>query len=191
MKRRWMIVGITSMALIAAGVVVRAVHNHRQLMNGRQHIGSKPSGRMRNRSGRSARCITTAEACPRIMSKLYVGTANLPNRETKMARHSWLTCITRGKDSLRTTPKQRAGAEAAEQGNALAQDALGIIYRRGEGVPSDDAEAVGWYRKSAEQGYPQAQYALGFMYFYGSECAGSGSGRRPVSAKCCSRERGR
>lgn len=26
MKRRWMIVGITSMALIGAGVVVRAVH---------------------------------------------------------------------------------------------------------------------------------------------------------------------
>jgi len=32
MKRPWMIVGITSMALIGAGVVVRAVHHHRQLL---------------------------------------------------------------------------------------------------------------------------------------------------------------
>jgi TPR repeat protein len=32
MKRRWMIVGITGMALIGAGVVVRAVHHHPQLV---------------------------------------------------------------------------------------------------------------------------------------------------------------
>ena len=34
-------------------------------------------------------------------------------------------------------------------------------------MPPDDAEAVGWYRKSAEQRYPQAQYDLGYMYYYG------------------------
>ncbi len=57
--------------------------------------------------------------------------------------------------------------KAAEDGDALAQDALAIIYRRGEGVIPDDVEAVRWYRKSAEQGYPQAQYDLGYMYYYG------------------------
>ena len=57
--------------------------------------------------------------------------------------------------------------KAAEDGNALAQDALAIMYRRGEGVIPDDVEAVRWYRKSAEQGYPQAQYDLGYMYYYG------------------------
>jgi hypothetical protein len=33
MKRRWMIVDITSMALIGAGVIVRAVHHHRSSLN--------------------------------------------------------------------------------------------------------------------------------------------------------------
>ena len=42
--------------------------------------------------------------------------------------------------------------ERAEQGDAEAQSALGIMYDLGEGVPEDDAEAVKWYRKAAEQG---------------------------------------
>jgi len=53
---------------------------------------------------------------------------------------------------------------AAEQGNAGAQYNLGVMYRRGDGVPEDDAEAVRWYRLAAEQGYARAQYNLGFMY---------------------------
>ncbi len=52
----------------------------------------------------------------------------------------------------------------AEQGNAKAQYNLGLMYRKGQGVPQDDAEAVGWWRKAAEQGHATAQYNLGFMY---------------------------
>ncbi len=52
----------------------------------------------------------------------------------------------------------------AEQGNAKAQNNLGLMYNNGEGVPQDHAEAVKWYRKAAEQGYSVAQYTLGFMY---------------------------
>jgi TPR repeat protein len=52
----------------------------------------------------------------------------------------------------------------AEQGNAKAQYNLGVMYRNGHGVPQDDAEAVGWYRKAAEQGYATAQHKLGVMY---------------------------
>ena len=40
----------------------------------------------------------------------------------------------------------------AEQGHAGAQYSLGNMYRRGEGVPEDDAEAVGLYRLAAKQG---------------------------------------
>lgn len=47
---------------------------------------------------------------------------------------------------------------------ASAQFNIGVMYRRGEGVLQDDAEAVRWYRKSAEQGYANAQCNLGFMY---------------------------
>ena len=55
----------------------------------------------------------------------------------------------------------------AEQGNAKAQYNLGLMYRKGQGVPQDDAEAVGWWRKAAEQGNAGAQNNLGFMYYNG------------------------
>jgi TPR repeat protein len=55
----------------------------------------------------------------------------------------------------------------AEQGDAKAQYNLGVMYRKGHGVPKNDAEAVNWYRKAAEQGYVDAQYNLGFMYHTG------------------------
>ena len=52
----------------------------------------------------------------------------------------------------------------AEQGHAKSQNKLGIMYRRGRGVPQDYAEAVKWYRKAAVQGFASAQKNLGFMY---------------------------
>ena len=60
--------------------------------------------------------------------------------------------------------KERRGAE---QGDAHAQFRLGRIYRKGVGVPQNDAEAVKWFRLAAEQGHPYAQQALGTMYLYG------------------------
>ncbi len=55
----------------------------------------------------------------------------------------------------------------AEQGDAVAQNNLGVMYRRGEGVPQDYAEAVKWYRKAAEQGAALALNNLGVMYDQG------------------------
>ncbi|HHF3822997.1 sel1 repeat family protein [Haemophilus influenzae] len=55
----------------------------------------------------------------------------------------------------------------AEQGNALAQMMLGVMYAEGQGVKQDDVEAVKWYRKAAEQGYADAQAMLGFSYLLG------------------------
>jgi TPR repeat protein len=57
--------------------------------------------------------------------------------------------------------------KAAEQGDAKAQDNLGIMYHEGQGVPQDDSQALDWYRKAAEQGYAKAQLNLGFMYYNG------------------------
>jgi uncharacterized protein len=58
--------------------------------------------------------------------------------------------------------------KAAEQGDAVAQYYLGLMYLNGKGVPEDDAEAVKWFRKAAEQGNAKAQYYLGFMYANGT-----------------------
>jgi TPR repeat protein len=52
----------------------------------------------------------------------------------------------------------------AEQGNVGAQFNLGIMYRNGNGVIQDNAEAANWYRLAAEQGNADAQYNLGVMY---------------------------
>ena len=56
---------------------------------------------------------------------------------------------------------------AAEQGNADAQNNLGVMYQYGDGVLQDYAEAVKWYRLAAEQGDAEAQNNLGVMYQYG------------------------
>jgi TPR repeat protein len=52
----------------------------------------------------------------------------------------------------------------AEQGYADAQFNLALMYRNGDGVPQDDAEAAKWYRRAAEQGLAEAQYNLAVMY---------------------------
>ena len=57
--------------------------------------------------------------------------------------------------------------KAAEQGDARAQYNLGQKYRKGEGVPEDDEEAVKWYRKAAEQGLAEAWCILGVAYAQG------------------------
>ncbi len=55
----------------------------------------------------------------------------------------------------------------AQQGNAVAQFSLGVVYLEGRGVPEDDAEAVRWFRRGAEQSNASAQFALGGMYLEG------------------------
>jgi hypothetical protein len=51
--------------------------------------------------------------------------------------------------------------KASEQGNAEAQQYLGTMYHRGQGVPQDYAQAALWWRKAAEQGDAEAQEKLG------------------------------
>lgn len=55
----------------------------------------------------------------------------------------------------------------ANQDDALAQHALGIMYKRGRGVRQDDGEAVAWFRKAAERGLAAGQYDLGRMLSVG------------------------
>ena len=52
----------------------------------------------------------------------------------------------------------------AEQGDARAQNNLGIAYAEGNGVTQDYDEAVKWWRTAAEQGDAYAQYNLGVSY---------------------------
>jgi len=51
--------------------------------------------------------------------------------------------------------------KAAEQGDAMAQFNLGVMYDEGQGVARDDAKAVEWYTKAAEQGDSRAKFNFG------------------------------
>lgn len=69
--------------------------------------------------------------------------------------------------------------EKVEQGNAIAQNNLGTMYRDGAGVPPNDKIAIVWFRKSAGNGYGAqsgnaiAQNNLGLMYEKGRGVAPS------------------
>ncbi|HZM01622.1 MAG TPA: trypsin-like peptidase domain-containing protein [Candidatus Saccharimonadales bacterium] len=59
----------------------------------------------------------------------------------------------------------------ADAGNAAAQTALGDAYSKGEGVATNLAEAVKWYRKASERGDAAGQYDLGSCYYRGQGVA--------------------
>ena len=58
----------------------------------------------------------------------------------------------------------RRARPAAVQGNALAQNNLGSMFKRGDSVAQDYAEAVRFYRLAAAQGHANAQFNLGIMF---------------------------
>jgi TPR repeat protein len=53
---------------------------------------------------------------------------------------------------------------AAAQGNATAENNIGVLYANGLGVPLNYAEAMRWYRLAADQGEPIAKYNIGALY---------------------------
>lgn len=55
----------------------------------------------------------------------------------------------------------------AEQGNAIAQYNIGIMYLDGTGVTEDYQIAFKWLKLSADQGYTSSQERLGAMYHNG------------------------
>jgi len=67
--------------------------------------------------------------------------------------------------------------QSADEGNAAAQNNLGILYDLGKGVARDDGKALEWFHKSADQGFARAQFNLGRKYDNGE-----GIERDPVTA---------
>ena len=55
----------------------------------------------------------------------------------------------------------------SDQGNAVAQATLGVMYNLGRGVPNDPAEAVRLFRLAVDRGLPMAQANLAEMYQMG------------------------
>jgi len=55
----------------------------------------------------------------------------------------------------------------AAQGNAEAQNNLGELHAKGQGVPQDYSQARQWYEKAAAHGHALAQNNLAELYFAG------------------------
>ena len=64
---------------------------------------------------------------------------------------------------------------AAAQNDAGAQNNIGIMFLRGEGVAKDPAKAAFWLERAAGRGHIQAQYNLGEMYHNGEGVAKNGA----------------
>ncbi len=61
----------------------------------------------------------------------------------------------------------REWSSLAAQGDAFAQNGLGLLFGGGKGVTQDDREAFKWHSLSAEQGFEMAQFTLGYLYQQG------------------------
>ena len=57
--------------------------------------------------------------------------------------------------------------KAAEQGDAVAQNNLGLAYVNGQNVPQDYSTAANWFRQAAAQGNAEAAVNLGLAYVNG------------------------
>lgn len=65
----------------------------------------------------------------------------------------------------------------ADQGSAVAETMLGVIYARGQGVAADPATAAAYWLRAASRGYAPAQLA-----FARALANGAGVGRSPGAA---------
>jgi TPR repeat protein len=58
--------------------------------------------------------------------------------------------------------------QAAEKGNSVAQNNLGVCYDRGYGVEKNEREALRWFRKAADQNFATANANMADFYFDGN-----------------------
>lgn len=65
----------------------------------------------------------------------------------------------------------RLWRELADQNNAAAMFSVGVLYQKGWGTATDEAEAVRWFLRAAQQGNEAAQEALYFAYSSGKGVA--------------------
>jgi predicted alpha/beta-hydrolase family hydrolase len=172
MKLRRVIVGISCVALICAGLIIW--HVLRAQLD-RWHVAKQAAAyRIRAEQGdaESQLWLGSMYYYGKGVPQNFVDSARWFRRSAEQgnpkAEYS-LSDMYRGGKGV---PQDYAEAarwcrKAAEQGDSMAQDGLGFMYYHGEGAPRDFAEAARWYSKSAEQGYAKAQYDLGYMYYYG------------------------
>lgn len=55
--------------------------------------------------------------------------------------------------------------KVADDGNVDAQNNIGVMYEKGQGLTQSDEQAIVWYTKAANQGSASSQFNLGIKYY--------------------------
>ena len=58
-------------------------------------------------------------------------------------------------------------SKLAKEGDSIAQNSLGVLFQKGQGVEKNYFESYKWFKTSAEDGYTPAQVSLGYLYDQG------------------------
>src|SRR5690554_1254819 len=58
--------------------------------------------------------------------------------------------------------------KSAKQGNGIAENNIGNLYYRGQGVEKNDEIAYQYYKRAVQKNIPEAVNSIGLMYFNGS-----------------------
>ena len=109
-------------------------------------------------------------ACRRTTARPRASTSSPPIRETPSRRSISAFFYEKGRGGLPKDDREAARLYklAADQGNAAAQNNLGVFYENGRGgLPKDDREAARLYKLAADQGNAAAQNNLGIFYEQG------------------------
>ncbi len=122
------------------------------------------------RTGSFLTRVETHNRVRRILILSRVDGRNGPCREDVSGPRSGLSAVGRAANGDRPAVAEvepealDSRRAAAEQGDPDAQNVLGEMYARGEGVVKDFRHAAKWYRLAAEQGHGPAQLNLGLAY---------------------------
>lgn len=136
--------------------------------------------------GYNAESTAAYEACARLADPEIVPFPDLVSSDLVAAERACRTALASGLDESseryfsaaaflgRTLSAQDKLSEAArytriaaEGGNWVGMNNLGVMYEHGRGVQQSETEAVRWYRAGAESGYSFAMNNLGLMYLDG------------------------
>lgn len=192
MNRRWVVVGLTCIALIGAGISLRAYRNHRGLVK----WAAVYRVRAEQGDAKSQLALGSMYYYGKGVSKNYVEAIRWYRKSAEQGNPKAEYCLCNVYHEGKGVPQDYAEAarwcrEAADQGDAMAQDGLGFMLSRGEGVAQDYPGAVHWYRKSAEQGYANAQYGPWlYVLLRLWSISGPNRGAALVSGSCRSWQRG-
>jgi TPR repeat protein len=136
-----------------------------------QTLNPAESGTAQNKPLTSKRILRIVGIAAAVIMLVCIGASYLSAFEQKRARDNYNLGV--AYENGQGVPKDTTQAvswfrKAADQGNADAQERLGLMYVYGaDGLAKDDAQAVTWFRRAARQENAEAQAFLGFMYVRG------------------------